>query len=283
MESMQAMQTEQNSDKLQISLPEKRQSQFSDVEWRTRQLIALAEVFKESLTPECLAIYVESLADLSDDQIRLCFGRAVRGLEWFPKPSKLRELAGAEGSATNQDAEARAAWDTVIDFADRYVQSDVHGGYSVDKGCRISAPPQLQQRIVDTVRRTGGWHAYKCMTNDDFPFQQKRFFEEYKAWNAVEQIPPTNLLTEMPRLQLVAKPISSTPQLECEIRNASLPPAVKKVPEPPTRAQIRDRREMLRQQIASLAANRFCSENRTENTAASHCAVTGSLDQKAVS
>jgi hypothetical protein len=228
-------------------------------------------------------MYVESLADLSDDRIRLCVGRAVRELEWFPKPAKLRELAGAEGSATHQDAEARAAWNTVIDFVDRYVQSDVYGGYGVDQGCRICPPPQLQQRIVDTVRRTGGWRAYKCMANDDFPFQQKRFFEEYEAWTAVEQILQTNLLTEMPRLQLVAKPMSSAPQLECEIRNASLPPAIKKVPEPPTEAQIRDRREMLRQQIASLAAKRFCSENPTENAAASHCADTGSLEQKVAS
>jgi hypothetical protein len=228
-------------------------------------------------------MYAESLADLSDDRIRVCVGRAVRELEWFPKPAKLRELAGAEGSASNQDAEARKAWDIVLQFVDKWVQSDVEGNYVISCGIRSSEPPKLSQRILDTVRRTGGWRAYKCMANDDFPFQQKRFFEDYEAWTAVEHILPTSLLTEMPRLQLVAKPMSSTPQLECEIRNASLPPAIKKVPEPPTEAQIRDRREMLRQQIASLAAKRSCSENPTENAAASHCADTGSLEQKAAS
>src|ERR1700730_17121211 len=111
------MEIEQKADKLTISLPENRHSRSSSVDkWRTKQLVALAEVFKELLTSECIAMYVESLADLSDDQIRLSAGRAVRELEWFPKPSKLRELAGTEGSAINQDAEARAAWDTVTRF-----------------------------------------------------------------------------------------------------------------------------------------------------------------------
>src|ERR1700730_8941603 len=111
------IETEQSGDKLKISMPENKHSKsLRGDKWRTRQLVALAEVFKELLTPECIAMYVESLADLSDDQIKLSIGRAVRELEWFPKPSKLRELAGTEGSAPSQDAEARAAWDTVTRF-----------------------------------------------------------------------------------------------------------------------------------------------------------------------
>src|ERR1700722_6901842 len=97
-------QVRQNAGRLAISLPEKKQSRFSNVEWRIKQLVAVGEVFKESLPPERHPMYVESLAGLSDDQIRICIGRAVRELEWFPKPAKLRELAGAEGSVTKQDA-----------------------------------------------------------------------------------------------------------------------------------------------------------------------------------
>src|SRR5258708_26580898 len=158
---------EQNADKLTISLPERKHSKSSSVdEWRTKQLVALAEVFKESLTPECIAMYVESLADLTDDQIRMSIGRAVRELEWFPKPSKLRELAGAEGSATSQDAETRAAWDRATRFCSKYVSNDVHGNYGPEHGWYPHNFPKLIQRILDTVRRTGGWRTYKCMTDE---------------------------------------------------------------------------------------------------------------------
>src|SRR5437016_4769362 len=162
--------TERNVDRLKISLPQKKQSQFSSVEWRTKQLLAMAEVFREPLTAELLAMYVESLADLSDEQIRLCVGRAIRGLKWFPKPAELRELVGCNPKQ-EQDAEARKAWEIVISFADKWMQSDVEGNYVITRGVRATEPPKLSQRILDTVRRTGGWRAFKCMTNDDFPFQ----------------------------------------------------------------------------------------------------------------
>jgi hypothetical protein len=197
------MEIEQNADKPTISLPENRPSKSSSVDkWRTKQLVALAEVFKELLTPECIAIYVESLADLSDDQIRLCIGRALRELEWFPKPSKLRELAGAEGSATSQDAEIRAAWDTVTRFCSKYVSNDVRGNYGPEHGW-YRAFPKLADRILDSVRRSGGWKTYKCATDEDFPFLQKRFFAEYQAWTAVEHVDQNKLLSGVPLLRLV--------------------------------------------------------------------------------
>src|SRR5437588_4617821 len=118
--------TERNVDRLKISLPQKKQSQFSSVEWRTKQLLAMAEVFREPLTAELLAMYVESLADLSDEQIRLCVGRAIRGLKWFPKPAELRELVG-HNRRDEQDAEARAAGGVVANFTEKYVQSDPQG------------------------------------------------------------------------------------------------------------------------------------------------------------
>jgi len=89
----------------------------------------------------------------------------------------------------------------VTSFASKWVQSDVEGRYMITRGVRSSEPPRLAQRILDTVRTTGGWRAYKCIANDDFPFQQKRFLEEYEAWTAVEQIESLKLLTET-KLQL---------------------------------------------------------------------------------
>jgi hypothetical protein len=216
-------------------------------------LVALAEVFKEPLTSECLAMYVESLADLSGDQIKLCIGRAVRELEWFPKPAKLREFVGAEGSATGQNAEARKAFDLVTSFASKWVQTDPEGNYVITRGVRSSDPPKLSDRILDTVRRTGGWKVYVCMTHEDFPFVQKRFFEEYEAWTAVEQIATAKLLREMPRLQLVAKSMDASRIAGPKQEPTAVPTfKTKPIPALMTDAQLRDRREMLRQQAESL-------------------------------
>src|SRR5438270_8477576 len=245
--------TEQSAGRLTISLPQKKQSQSSSVEWRTKQLVAMAEVFREPLTAELLAMYVDSLADLSDEQIRLSVGRAIRELKWFPKPAELRELVGCN-PREEQDAETRKAWDVATEFARKYVGNDVYGNYGPEHGWYPKTYPKLSDRILDTVRRTGGWCVYKCMTEQDYPFQQKRFLEEYKAWMAVEQIAPSKLLTEMPRLQLVAKPMDppriTEPKHEQPVAPAFKP---KSIPVPPTDTQIRDRREMLRQQAASLA------------------------------
>ncbi len=239
--------TQRSADKLKIFLPDKKQSKFGDDEWRAKQLVALAEVFKELLTPECIVMYLESLSDLSDDQIRRGVGRSIRELEWFPKPSKLRELAGAEGSATSEDAEARAAWDAATQFCSKYVGNDVHGNYGPEHGWYPKTFPKLSPRILDTVRRTGGWRTYKSMADDDYPHQRKRFFEEFVAWTAVEQVAAVKLLTEMPAFHLMAKPMD-TPKNEP--RPAPMVPQVtiKKVPEPLTDAQLRDQREILHQQ-----------------------------------
>ena len=91
------------------------------------------------------------------------------------------------------EAEMRKAWDVLMDFVAKWVQSDVHGNYAPSQGCRASQMPELAPRILDTVRRTGGWGIYKCMSTDDFPFQQKRFFEEYLAWTEVNSIPQSML------------------------------------------------------------------------------------------
>ena len=242
--------TEQNAGRLKISLPQKKQSQSSSVEWRTKQLLATAEVFREPLTAECLAMYVESLADLSDEQIRLCVGRAIRELKWFPKPAELRELVGCNP----KDAEARKAWDVLSQFVSRYVGNDVYGNYGPEHGWYSKSYPKLSDRILGTVRRSGGWKVYACMTEADFPFIQKRFFEEYWASPAVEQIAPSRLLTELPRLQLVAKPMEPPRCAEPKPEQPGAPAfKPKSIPVPLTDAQIRDRREMLKQQAASLA------------------------------
>jgi hypothetical protein len=215
----------------------------------------MAEVFREPLTAECMAMYVESLADVSDDQIRVSIGRVVRELKWFPKPAEIRELAGAN-PAKQDDAEARKAWDILIAFIRKYVGNDVYGNYGPEHGWYPTDHPQLSDRILDTVRRTGGWKVYARMTHEDFPFIQKRFMGEFESWSAVEQIPVSKLLKETPCLQLVVKPINPPkPQPSSCLPGPAGTSAVKPnpAPYPMTDAQIRDRREMLKQQAASLA------------------------------
>jgi hypothetical protein len=198
-------------------------------------------------------MYVESLADLSDEQIRVSVGRAIRELKWFPKPAELRELVGCNPKE-EQDAEARAALGVVLNFVEKYVQIDPQGCYVIDQGVRRVPPPVLSQRILDSVRRTGGWRAYKVMDAADLPHQQKRFVAEYCAWTAVEQIPVTKLLTEMPRLQLVAKPMDPSRVTERKHQQPKAPAfRPRSIPEPLTDTQRRDRLEMLKQQAASLA------------------------------
>jgi hypothetical protein len=157
-------------------------------------------------------------------------------------PDILQRISGHE--VPQLEAEARRAWDVVTAFVAKYVSNDVHGNYGPEHGWYNNFPT-LSDRILDTVRRSGGWKTYKCATDEDFPFVQKRFFEEYEAWTAVEQIDMRKLLTQIPGLQLVGtvKAMNAAPRVE-----TSPPALVKKIPAPLTDAQLRDRREILRQQ-----------------------------------
>jgi hypothetical protein len=226
---------------------------------RLSQLGALANIFGAEPTGAVLDMYSQALADLSEEQFSRAITVVIRQLKFFPKPAELRELAMAAGSSVDRDAESRKAWEVVISFAGKWVQSDpAGGGYVVSRGVRSSEPPTLSQQIIDTVRRTGGWPTYKCMTNDDYPFVQKRFFEEYAAWVAVEQIVLGKLLTEMPQLQLAAKPMDPRPA-DCtrKVNSGDIPTLKRRATlEPLTEAQLRDRREMLRQQAEFLKQKR---------------------------
>jgi hypothetical protein len=261
--------TEQRAGRLTISLPQKRQSQSSSVEWRTRQLVAMAEVFREPLTAECLAMYVESLADLSEEQIRLCVGRAIRELKWFPKPAELRAFVG--GHAEDQTkVEAEAAWV----FANDYLRTWGVERLPVYRGGERMEAPSLPARVEYALRRIGGLRGLNQITEEARPFMFRDFCEAYKQAPIAELQAPGlhekfgshHLLGEAK--QLVAG-IGRHPRSRPASMNAAegataqaklaevLPIKPNRIPEPPTDAQIHDRREMLRQQAASLthAAN----------------------------
>lgn len=202
--------------------------------------------------PGALALMAEILTqNATDDQIDGALTRCARECRYpIRLPDILQRIQGQE--IPQVEAEGRKALEVVLSFADKWVQSDVNGNYVITRGVRSSEPPTLSQRILDTIRRTGGWRVYACMTHQDFPFVQKRFLEQYACWTAVEQIPAARLLTEAPRLRLVAKPMD--PPTAAQMKQVEITPLKpNQIPTPLTDAQIRERREMLKQQAALLA------------------------------
>jgi len=213
------METEHNSVKLQISTRENEQELRL---WVIDQLTILAEAFKEVVTAARLRIYAEDLCDIAPEQLKAAFEHARRELRFFPKIAELRELAGA-GRQAQLDAEARTAWDQLLQFTRKFVSNDPHGNFGPEHGS-FRNYPQLSQRILDCVRRLGGWRALACMTHEDQPFVQKRFFEEYKAAPAVEQIDQKQFLQQLAgdvqRRPRLAHTHHEEPQEQFSIREA---------------------------------------------------------------
>jgi hypothetical protein len=241
------MGTEHSNDKLTTSQPQPKPSEI--LGWLVEQVTILAEAIGEAMTPARLKIYAADLADLDRSQLEMAFARGRRECRFFPKIAELRELAGASPKQS-QDAEARKAWDVLQTFVSKYVGNDVHGTYGPVHGWHPKTFPQLSDRILDTVRRSGGWKTYKCMTDEDFPFVQKRFFEEFLAWTAVERVDLGHMLTAA-----VPEPKRLSDGVKIEQRRENKPTEArtskpKPIPQPLTDAQRRDRREMLRQQAA---------------------------------
>jgi len=201
--------------------------------------------------PGALALMAEILCQSgTDEQIAESMTRCTRECR-FPVrlPDLLQRIPGQE--IPQPEAEMRKAWDVLMAFVRKYVGNDVYGSYGPEHGWYPRSYPKLSDRILDTVRRSGGWKVYGCMTDATFPFVERRFFEQYTAWVAVEQVGLGKLLTENPRLQLVAKPMD--PKTKMQPKPVRQQVMIKKVPEALTEAQIRDRREMLRQQAESWA------------------------------
>lgn len=220
--------------------------------WIIDQLTMVAIAKGQTYTAERLRINAEDLIDIPQDALALAFARARRELDYLPQVSEIRRLALVD-EAGRLDGEMRAAWDVLIDFVAKYVGNDVHGVFGPEHGWYPKSYPTMSDRILDTVRRTGGWKAYKCMTQKDLPFVQKRFFEEYTAWTAVERVDASKLIASMPQLRLVPKGVDQPTKVPPE---TIAPPVfkAKPIPKAMTDAELRDRREMLRQQTEALKA-----------------------------
>jgi len=202
--------------------------------------------------PGALALMAEILTQsATDGQLDAALTRCAHECRYPVRLSDiLQRIPGLE--VPQLEAEARKAWDVLMGFVSKYVGNDIYGIFGPEHGWYPKSYPKLSDRILDSVRRTGGWKVYKCMSNTDFPFMQKRFLEEYAAWSAVEQVVSGKLLTEMPQLQLVAKPMD-LPSTTVQPKPAGQQVVVKKILEPLTDAQVQDRREVLRQQAEFLS------------------------------
>jgi hypothetical protein len=231
-------------------------SNLTPEQWRAERLgwiidqLSMAAIAKgQTLTPERLRINAEDLIDIPKDVLTVAFGKARRELDFVPGVAEIRRLAGVAEEGT-VDAEARAAWEMLELFVKRYVDCDVYGNYGPEHGWYPKTYPLLSERIIGTVRRTGGWATYKLLTDESFPFQQKRFFEEYKVYSLVQPFTDAGkLLVMQPRKELAAAP---TEPKSLKAAQPITQTAIKPVSPEPTEAELHDRREMLRQQAEAM-------------------------------
>jgi hypothetical protein len=202
-------------------------------------------------------MYVESLSDLSEDQVRLCIGRAIRELEWFPKPAKLRELAGI-GPEDVRDVEAEAAWTWVNAYLREWgvERMPLYSG-----GKRIEAPA-LPQRIEYAVRAIGGLWALNQITTESRPFMKRDFIEAYGQAPIAESLAPqlsgmfgkNKLLGQVKQLMSGERMDATAGSSRRASKDAAL--TIKRVPEPATPEQIRDRAAAQKLALAAWQARR---------------------------
>jgi|HubBroStandDraft_6_1064221.scaffolds.fasta_scaffold722131_1 hypothetical protein len=149
--------------------------------WIIDQLLLAATAKGQTMTAQRLRINAEDLIDVPQPALAAAFVKARRELDFVPGVAEIRRLALAD-TESKQDGEMRAAWDIVTKHVRKWGRWNSERDYAfIEDGA-----PILPKRVTDTVRRSGSWMAYLAMDSDSFPFQQKRFFEEYKAWNATE-------------------------------------------------------------------------------------------------
>jgi hypothetical protein len=128
-------------------------------------------------------------------------------------------FARIPGLDADVNAEKRLAWEVVEKFASTWLRwNDDRTVASIADGA-----PELTTRIRDTVRRSGGWSVYLRMTDEDFPHQQKRFFEEYEAYDEIQHVAadPAKLLQMPGGKQLAAGKAFPAPSVRNHVQPAA--------------------------------------------------------------
>ena len=199
------------------------------------------------MSAERLRINAEDLVDIPQDSLAMAFGKARRELDFIPGVAEIRRLALAD-EESKLDGETRAAWDIVT----KHVQKWGRWNSERDSAYIEDGAPILPRRALDTVRRSGSWMAYLAMDADSFPFQQKRFFEEYKAWTSTE----LSLPMLAAQLQLPPKQVKTIKQLAKSMDMVPAAPTPRNSLREFTADEWATRRQELKQQ-AEEAKRRF--------------------------
>jgi hypothetical protein len=145
------------------------------------------------IDPRAMRLFVDDLEPLTDEAIQHALVRCrreLRGKNGFPPMLTIADVldrAGVVSEAETNGAEARAAWDALLRYAEKYIVADPEGDYGPRHYFGMKTDiPKLDQRTLDTLRRIGGWRVVKTMNQDDYPHVQRRFYEEYRAWQATD-------------------------------------------------------------------------------------------------
>lgn len=127
-------------------------------------ITALAEAYRQTITPATLHAYLLGLDDLSIDAIEGAVRKALRTCRFMPAPIELRELSG-EVAGGNR---AVMAWDC---FSRAVVE---HGGYK----SVVFDDPVLNA----TVRNLGGWQRCCELPAEEFDkWLRKDFLGAYQS------------------------------------------------------------------------------------------------------
>jgi hypothetical protein len=202
-------------------------------------------------------VYAQDLSELARPQLEIAFGRARRELKFFPKISELLELASAKPEDARK-VEADAAWNHALDYLRKWGvdRMPVYSG-----GKRIDAP-MLSPRIEYALRKIGGLRCLNQITTKSRPFVQKDFIEAYHLAPMAESLAlhlgsmfgDTKLLGQV-------KQLTSGARLQSKARSSdqaskTTPPTIKRVKEPLSAEQMRDRAAVQKQALADWRARR---------------------------
>jgi len=235
--------TEHSNDKLTTSQLQPKQSEI--LGWLVEQVTILAEATGEAMTPARLKIYAADLVDLGRPRLEAAFVRARRECRFFPKIAELRDLAGA-AAKDQRDVEAEGAWKWANDYLHKW-GVDLMPLWS--NGKTIEAPA-IPARIQYALRRIGGIRALNQVTEKNRPFMFKDFCEAYNLAPVADLLMP-QLIAKFPIAEGQVKQLGDG--TNGEIKPAPVRTfAAKAIPQPLSDEQLRDRREMLARQAASL-------------------------------
>lgn len=148
-------------------------------------LIAMAEVYDQTLSEERLSLYYEALKDMSFEEFQIAANKVARTSRFFPKPVDFRE--SVMGSIEDKALEAL----TLVEDAMRRV-----GQYKT-----VVFPDKVIHMVVEALN---GWERCCSMdTENEWKWVRKEFIALYKVFAANPKQYPEKLIGYHERLNTV--------------------------------------------------------------------------------